>query len=86
MPYEQESHVPAVIVHPEYSGGQNCQALTCHIDLIPTLVGLTGADAGLRQKAVEGLPGHDFSPLLKAPAAAAVDAVREAVLFNYVGL
>jgi len=86
LPYEQESHVPAVIVHPEYPGGQNCQALTSHIDLIPTLVGLTGADAGLRQKVVEGLPGHDFSPLLKAPATAAVDAIREAVLFNYVGL
>lgn len=86
LPYEQESHVPAVIVHPEHPGGQNCQALTSHIDLIPTLVGLTGTEAGLRQKSVAGLPGHDFSPLLKAPATAAADAIREAVLFNYVGL
>ena len=78
--------MPAVIVHPEYPGGQECQALTSHIDLIPTLVGLTGVDAGLRQNAVEGLPGHDFSPLLKAPVSAAPDAIREAVLFNYVGL
>jgi arylsulfatase len=86
LPYEQESHVPAVIVHPEHAGGRACHALTSHIDLIPTLVELTNADAGLRQKAVEGLPGHDFTGLLQAPETAAADAVREAVLFNYVGL
>jgi arylsulfatase len=86
LPYEQETHVPAVIVHPEHAGGRACHALTSHIDLIPTLVGLTNADAGLRQKAVEGLPGHDFTGLLQAPETAAADAVREAVLFNYVGL
>jgi len=86
LPYEQETHVPAVIVHPEFDGGRNCQALTSHVDLIPTLVGLTGADESLRKMALEGLPGHDFSPLLKTPAVAKPDAVREAVLFNYVGL
>ena len=86
LPYEQESHVPAVVVHPEYSGGRACHALTSHIDLIPTLVGLTGADASLRKEALDGLPGHDFSPLLKDPENAKADAIREAVLFNYVGL
>ena len=86
LPYEQETHVPAVIVHPEYPGGRSCRALTSHIDLIPTLVGLTSADAQKRNDAVKRLPGHDFTPLLKAPDAAAPDAIREAVLFNYVGL
>jgi arylsulfatase len=86
LPYEQESHVPAVIVHPEYPGGRNCQALTSHIDLIPTLVGLTGADANLREGALAGLPGHDFTSLLEDPESAKADAIREAVLFNYVGL
>jgi arylsulfatase A-like enzyme len=86
LPYEQETHVPAVIVHPEHAGGRDCHALTSHIDLIPTLVGLTNADAKRRAEVVEGLPGHDFSGLLEAPDAAATDAVREAVLFNYVGL
>jgi arylsulfatase A-like enzyme len=86
LPYEQECHVPAVIVHPEHPGGRNCEALTSHIDLIPTLVGLTNADAKQRQEAVAGLPGRDFTSLLKAPGHAAADAIREAVLFNYVGL
>jgi len=86
LPYEQECHVPAVIVHPEHAGGRECEALTSHIDLLPTLVGLTNADAKQREAAVEGLPGRDFSSLLQAPDDAETDAIREAVLFNYVGL
>jgi arylsulfatase A-like enzyme len=86
LPYEQQTHVPAVIVHPEYPGGRNCSAVTSHIDLIPTLVGLTNADAGARAAAVDGLPGHDFTKLLEAPDAAPADAARQAALFNYVGL
>ena len=73
-------------MHPEHPGGRNCHALTSHIDLVPTLAGLTGVDARLRQAAVDGLPGHDFSPLLQAPDAAAADAIREGALFNYVGI
>jgi arylsulfatase A-like enzyme len=86
LPYEQETHVPAVIVHPEHPGGRNCGALTSHIDLIPTLVGLTGADAKQQKDAVKGLPGHDFSSLLEDPETMASNAIRDAVLFNYVGL
>ncbi|MCP4381713.1 MAG: sulfatase-like hydrolase/transferase [Hyphomicrobiales bacterium] len=86
LPYEQETHVPAVIVHPEHAGGRNCSALTSHIDLIPTLAGLTNADASLAESALANLPGHDFSSLLEAPETAAANAIRDAVLFNYVGL
>lgn len=86
LPYEQECHVPAVVVHPEHPGGRTCRALTSHIDLIPTLVGLTNVDSSMRAAAVEGLPGRDFSTMLRAPDTATADAVREAVLFNYVGL
>lgn len=86
LPYEQECHVPAVIVHPEHPGGRHCRALTSHIDLIPTLVGLTNAEQKHRDTALAGLPGQDFTRLLQAPASAAADAIREAVLFNYVGL
>ncbi|CTQ56058.1 arylsulfatase [Roseibium album] len=86
LPYEQEVHVPAVIVHPEHPGGGNCNALTSHVDLVPTLIGLTNADRAKRDAAISGLPGNDFSPLLKSPDAAEANAIREAVLFNYVGL
>lgn len=86
LPYEEESHVPAVIVHPERPGGRDCRALTSHVDLLPTLVGLTNVAPKRREAAVAGLPGKDFSSLLAAPEAAAATVLREAVLFNYVGL
>lgn len=86
LPYEQETHVPAVIVHPEHPGGRDCHALTSHIDLIPTLVGLTSLDDDTRLSALSGLPGKDFTSLLENPETRKADAVREAILFNYVGL
>lgn len=86
MPYEQETHVPMVVVHPEYPGGRSCKAVTSHIDLITTLAGLTNAPASRRTAALAGLPGLDFSTLLKNPEQAAYTTLREGALFNYVGL
>ena len=86
FPYEQESHVPMIVVHPDRAGGKKCRALTSHIDLIPTLTGLSGMPEAKRRAATKGLPGRDFSPLLADPERAAPDAVRPGVLFNYVGL
>jgi arylsulfatase A-like enzyme len=86
LPYEQETHVPMVMVHPEYPGGRTCKAVTSHIDLVPTLAGLTNADAKRRATALTGLPGRDFTSLLKAPEQASVTAIREGALFNYVGV
>lgn len=86
LPYEQEVHVPAVIVHPEHEGGRQCHALTSHIDLLPTLVGLTGISSSQTEPLLEGLPGRDASILLQSPEDQPVSALREAILFNYVGL
>lgn len=86
FPYEEESHVPMVIVHPHHAGGKKCRALTSHIDLVPTLAGLSGAPRDRRLAACKGLPGRDFSVLLKEPEKAAADTIRPGVLFNYVGL
>jgi arylsulfatase A-like enzyme len=86
FPYEEMTHVPLVIAHPQYSGGRSCRALTSHIDLLPTLVGLTDAPEDRRRAVTKGLPGRDFSVLLKDPSGASPHAVREAILFNYVGL
>jgi arylsulfatase A-like enzyme len=86
FPYEQETHVPFVVVHPDYPGPAQCQAVTSHIDLLPTLAGLTGLPQPQRRAATSGMPGKDFSPLLARPHQAAADAVRPGALFNYVGL
>jgi arylsulfatase len=84
--YELNSHVPLLIAHPAYQGGKTCQALTSHLDLLPTMVGMTGLPETKRAAAIKGLPGHDFSALLRDPQGADIHANRPGVLFNYVGL
>jgi arylsulfatase len=84
--YEPNAHVPLVIAHPAGKAGAATSALTSHLDLLPTFVGLTGLPEADRPAAVKALPGHDFSALLADPERAGVRAVRPAVLFNYVGV
>ena len=74
--YREQNHVPLIVAHPAYPGGQRCAAVTSHLDIAPTLVALAGGVA-------KGLPGKDFSKLLAAPEKAGLDAVREGALFNY---
>jgi arylsulfatase len=86
FPYEEETHVPFVIVHPDHEGGRRCGAVTSHIDLVPTLAGLTGRPVEARAAATKGMPGHDLSPLLVKGESAAANEVRAGALFNYVCL
>ena len=81
--YKEQNHLPLMVVHPAYPGGKTCQAITSQIDLAPSRIALTGRDAATRAKAAAGLPGRDFSALLRAPEQAGVDALRPASLFNY---
>lgn len=83
--YEENAHVPLIIASPAGKAGATSLALTSHLDLLPTFVGLTGLPGDRRSQAVKGLPGHDFSAVLADPEKASVTAVRPAVLFNYVG-
>jgi arylsulfatase len=82
--YEANSHVPLVIAHPDAKPGTSCSALTSHLDLLPSFVGMTGLPEDKRSTAAKGLPGHDFAPLLGNPESAAIDANRKGALFNYV--
>jgi arylsulfatase len=77
--------VPLIIAHPAAKAGAACLALTSHLDLLPTFVGLTGLPDANRPQAVKALPGHDFSALLADPDKSGLTTVRPAVLFNYVG-
>ncbi len=81
--YRQQNHLPLAIVHPAYPGGMNCDAVTSQVDLTPTLLALTGADAETLKKVGAGLAGRDFSPLMTDPAKAAVDTLRPGSLFCY---
>ncbi|MCB8876183.1 sulfatase-like hydrolase/transferase [Acidisoma silvae] len=81
--YWQQNHLPLMIVHPAYPGGVACQAVTSQIDLVPTLLALTGADAEKLETVSAGLKGRDFSALLAAPEKAVPQSLRPASLFNY---
>lgn len=83
--YEENVHVPLIITHPGAKAGTKCAALTSHVDLLPTFVGLTGLPDAKRPRTVKVLPGHDFSALLTNPQSASSTAVRPGVLFNYLG-
>jgi arylsulfatase len=86
MCYEANTHVPLIIAHPDVKAGTKCSALTSHLDLLPSFVGMTGLPEEKRTAAIKGLPGHDFATLFGDSEAAAIDANRKGVLFNYVGI
>ena len=44
--YEETTHLPFYIVHPDVRGGQDCQALSGHIDVVPTLLAMAGVGPG----------------------------------------
>jgi len=81
--YREQNNVPLIVRHPAHPGGRRCRAVTTHLDLAPTLVAMTGVAEERRAAIAAGLPGKDFSGLLAAPEAAALDAVRDGALFNY---
>jgi arylsulfatase A-like enzyme len=81
-PYEEQNNVPLVIHPPDFEGGARCEAVTSHIDLLPTLLGLS---QNIDQQAVAAteLPGYDLTPLLETPEQAPLDAVRDGALWAF---
>ena len=79
--YREQNQVPMIVAHPAYPGGKRCRAVTSHLDIAPTLVGMTGSEH--RAAITKDLPGRDFSSLLAAPGKADRDAVRDGALFCY---
>lgn len=85
--YEEAIHLPMQVVHPDVRGGQSCEALTSHIDLVPTLLSMAGVRPGsVGELAGRELPGRSFASAVGAPASSGLHAVREQVLFTYSGL
>lgn len=85
--YQETNHLPLFVVHPDVKGGQQCKALSSHIDLAPTLLSMAGASPDrVAELAGRTLPGRDLASVLSSPASQAVDAARPATLFTYSGL
>jgi arylsulfatase A-like enzyme len=85
--YEEAIHLPLQVVHPDVGGGRTCEALTSHIDLVPSLLAMAGVPAGkVGELAGRELPGRSFDAALAAPSRAGLHAIRDTVLFTYSGL
>lgn len=85
--YQETLHLPFHVVHPDVKGGQQCQAVTSHIDIVPTLLSMANV-AKDRQSELAGraLPGKDMSSLLAGPGNRPLNALREGALFTFSGL
>lgn len=70
--YENNIHVPMIIIHPDFEGGRKVSELTSHIDIAATL-----ADIGGRLDS-EDLPGHSMIPLMNGG-----KSQRDGALFCY---
>jgi arylsulfatase A-like enzyme len=81
--YREQNQVPLIVAHPAYPGGRRCKAVTTHLDIVPTLVSLSGADAERKAALTRDLPGKDFSGLLAAPERADVNTLRAGALYAY---
>ena len=77
--YEENIHVPLVIVHPEFPGGRTVSALTSHIDLAPTFVHMTGLSEERKAAVTRGLCGKNLMGLLDGSA----ESVRDEALFCF---
>ena len=85
--YEEGIHIPLMIKHPDVSGGQTCQSLSSHIDIVPTLLSLAGASDSQRGEfADRDLPGKNLTEVLGNPRAADLHAARQGILFTYSAL
>jgi arylsulfatase len=85
--YQETMHLPMFIVHPDVKGGQDCRALTGHIDFVPTLLPMVGASKDQASVfAGRDLPGQDFGSVFTNPGSARANDIRDGVLFTYSGL
>jgi arylsulfatase len=81
--YEEDNHVPFIIVHPQIKGGQICRTVTTHVDIVPTVLGLAGISQAKRDTIAKNLVGKDITPLLANPTKASINDLRMGGLFAY---
>lgn len=81
--YRQQNHVPMLVVHPGMPGGQRCLETTSHLDIVPTVVALTGKPTAPVADTMARMKGQDFSPLLRRPVDPDFTRRRGGVLFCY---
>ncbi len=81
--YSQQNHVPMIVVHPAFPGGQRCRETTSHIDLVPTIVAMTGKATAPVADVMTRMKGKDLTALLRQPVNPEFSRTRGGVLFCY---
>lgn len=81
--YSQQNHVPLIVVHPEFPGGQRCFETTSHLDLVPTIVAMTKKSTTPAADMMALMKGKDITPLLNQPVNPEFTRARGGVLFCY---
>jgi len=76
--FREQNQIPLIISHPGYAKthGQECRAVTSHIDLAPTMMNWSGAPSS-------NLRGKDLTPLLEKGNKAGINEARDAALYCY---
>lgn len=77
--YREQNNVPLIVKHPDVPGGGTVDAVTSHVDLLPTIVACAGGDAG----DMADLPGRDIVGALSPGRKIALDGIREGALYSY---
>ena len=60
--YDENFHVPLIVVHPDVQGGTVNDSLLSEIDLVPTMLDIAGVDEAARATQYPALRGHSFLP------------------------
>ena len=77
--YEENIHVPMIIYHPDYEGGRRIDAVTSHLDLVPTFIDMTSISEDEKARLSEGLNGHSMMALMDGSA----ENIRDGALFCF---
>ncbi|MBQ9527712.1 MAG: sulfatase-like hydrolase/transferase, partial [Fretibacterium sp.] len=77
--YENNIHIPLIIVHPDYAGGRTVSAVTSNVDLASTFVDMANLTPEKKSEVSKGLRGSSLMPLMKDPKTS----VRDGALFCY---
>lgn len=77
--YENNIHVPLIVVHPEYEGGKSIDAVTSHLDLATTFIDMTNLPDDKKTEISTGLPGNSLMDLMDG----SKTEIRDGSLFAY---
>jgi len=81
--YEENNHVPFIVVHPEFRGGQKCSAVTTHVDIVPTVLSLAKIPKDKISAIAKNCVGKDMTPFLSNAAQAGLTDLRTGGLFCF---